>query len=341
MNNQNDNNNLIIKQPRFNEEFYGYKKIEDLFFNKINKNNLSNAYLFYGIKGLGKATFAFRVARFLLNKNKKKESKNLFVSKYEEIFKRIASLTHPDFKLIEKDPTTKKINIDLLQSILKDTYLSNLESEYKIIVIDSIDDISINKATNVLLKLLEDCPTKCIFLLIAHSLSKIPSTLISRCQKIYFNPLPKEKLKKWFSKTEQVNENNINAILNLSNGSLGKAIDIINNHEYIEIFNQSNKLIKNLANLKINILNNFFLLFNKNLNINFFLLIIQFVISDFIKELSHKNYQTKIINIYLSLFFEINKNINYFKFFNLDKNQSLNIIKYILLKHSNNHRNFK
>ena len=332
---KNHNENLSIDHPRFNDEFYGYKRIENLFIKQINNKNLSNAYLFYGIKGLGKATFAFRLSRFLLMKKKENKFENLFVSKSDSTFKTIASLTHPDFNLIEKDKTTKKINTYLLQSILKDTYSTNLESEYKIIIIDSVDDISTNKAYNILLKLLEDCPSKCIFLLIAHSLSKIPSTLLSRCQKIYFNPLPKEKLKQWFSKTKQVNKNNINIILNLSNGSLGKAIDIINNQEYIEILNQSNNLIKNLNNLKINIMDDFFFLYNKNLNIIFFLLILQFSISDFIKNLSNEENQEEKINIYLSLYFEINKNINNFKVFNLDENQSLKIIKYTLLKHSN------
>ena len=85
----------------------------------------------------------------------------------------------------------------------------------------------------------------------------------------------------------------------------------------------------------MNTLDDFFFLYNKNLDINFFLLIIQFSISDFIKNLSKENNQEEKINIYLSLYFEINKNINNFKVFNLDENQSLKIIKYTLLKHSN------
>ena len=77
-----DDNNFAITLPRLNNEFYGYEEIEDLFLKKIKNEKLSNSYIFYGIKGVGKATFAFRLARYLLNSDKNLiNNKNLFIDK--------------------------------------------------------------------------------------------------------------------------------------------------------------------------------------------------------------------------------------------------------------------
>ena len=74
-----------IVDPRFNDELYGFDKIEKMFLNVIRNEKLSNAYIFYGIKGVGKATFAFRLARFILNEDKKFDNK-LFISKDNKIY---------------------------------------------------------------------------------------------------------------------------------------------------------------------------------------------------------------------------------------------------------------
>ena len=67
-----------IVDPRFNDELYGFDKIEKMFLNVIRNEKLSNAYIFYGIKGVGKATFAFRLARFILNEDKKFDNQRKF-----------------------------------------------------------------------------------------------------------------------------------------------------------------------------------------------------------------------------------------------------------------------
>ena len=106
MNDQNSNLLKVI-DPRFNEELYGFNNIEKLFLNILKNDKLLNAYIFYGIKGVGKATFAFRLARFILNQEKNSDD-SLFVSKENKVFKSIASLSHPDFIFIYGDSSEKK-----------------------------------------------------------------------------------------------------------------------------------------------------------------------------------------------------------------------------------------
>ena len=63
---------IDIKHPRLNNEFFGFKKIDKYFLDVLKKEKISNAYLFYGIKGLGKATFAYKLSKCIL-----KNSNNL------------------------------------------------------------------------------------------------------------------------------------------------------------------------------------------------------------------------------------------------------------------------
>ena len=102
-----DSNLLEIINPRINKEFYGFDNIEKLFLNILRNKKLLNAYIFYGIKGIGKATFAFRLSRFILSQNKN-FNKNLYISKEDPVFKTVASLTHPDFILIESENNKNK-----------------------------------------------------------------------------------------------------------------------------------------------------------------------------------------------------------------------------------------
>ena len=330
---------IEIKHPRFNDEFFGFKKIEQYFLDILKKKKISNAYIFNGIKGIGKATFAYRLARCILNKNNNLNSiDSLYVSKENNIFKNIMNLSHPDINIIEPEDENKKINIEKLKSLDKITYGTSLESDYKIIIIDSLDNFSTKKSFSSLLKLLEDCPINCIFFLISHSLFKVPDTIKSRCQKIYFNPIPENTLRKWFENSEIIDKKNLDILINLSNGSLGRALEVINNNESFDIYSSAKKIINNFKNISKEEIDNFFSLFNNNLLLEDFLLIIQINIIQNIKELIIKknDIEKSVIDVYISLFFEINKKISNFRLYDLDSLQTLNTIRYIFVKHSEN-----
>ena len=330
---------IKIKHPRFNDEFFGFKKIEQYFLDILKKKKISNAYIFNGIKGIGKATFAYRLARCILNKDNNLESiDSLYISKENNIFKNIMNLSHPDINIIEPEDENKKINIEKLKSLDKITYGTSLESDYKIIIIDSLDNFSTKKSFSCLLKLLEDCPINCIFFLISHSLFKVPDTIKSRCQKIYFNPFPENTLRKWFENSEIIDKKNLDILINLSNGSFGRALELINNNESFDIYSGAKKIINNFKNISKEEIDNFFSLFNSNLLLEDFLLIIQINIIQNIKELIIKknDIDKSVIDVYISLFFEINKKISNFRLYDLDSLQTLNTIRYVFIKHSEN-----
>ena len=96
--------------------------------------------------------------------------------------------------------------------------------------------------------------------------------------------------------------------------------------------------LEHIENITKTEIDDFFSLYKSNLLLEDFLLIIQINIIQSIKELIiKKNEKDKLfIDVYISLFFEINKKINSFKLFDLDNLQTLNNVKYIFIKHSEN-----
>ena len=175
---------IEVEHPRFNDEFLGFKKIEEYFLEILRKKRISNAYLFHGIKGIGKSTFAYRLTRCILGKNDLENIKSLYIAKEENIFKKIINLTHPDLNIVESDIENKKINIEKLKLINKKTFSTSLESNYKIIIIDSLDDFNSKKSFSSLLKLLEDCPINCVFFLISQKLFLCGPCILVRVQRI-------------------------------------------------------------------------------------------------------------------------------------------------------------
>ena len=145
-------------------------------------------------------------------------------------------------------------------------------------------------------------------------------------------------LRKWFENSKIVEKKNLDILINLSNGSLGRALEIINNDESFDIYSGARKIINNFKNITKTEIDDFFSLYKSNLLLEDFLLIIQINIIQSIKELIIKKNETDkiFIDAYISLFFEINKKINNFRLYDLDSLQTLNTIKYIFIKHSEN-----
>ena len=119
---------------------------------------------------------------------------------------------------------------------------------------------------------------------------------------------------------------------------MGRAIEVINNNESFDIYLGAKKIINNFKNISKEEIDNFFSLFNNNLLLEDFLLIIQINIIQNIKELIIKknDIDKSVIDVYISLFFEINKKISNFRLYDLDSLQTLNTIRYIFIKHSEN-----
>lgn len=235
-----------------NPNLIGHKYAEDILLHSINRGKMHHAWLITGQKGIGKATLSYRVARFLLTGGADGGlfgvPDNMNIEAGHPIFNRTKQGSHPDFMFLspKTDPktgkTSNKILVDDTRKIAKFLSLTPAESEYRIIVIDSIDDMNRN-AANSILKILEEPPRNAIIFLVSHSPGKLLPTIRSRCRQLKMQPLDKYEILDVAKKTLDTEYiDNFEELNILSCGSPGILIDLYANdgvalyQEIAEIF---------------------------------------------------------------------------------------------------------
>ena len=173
--------------------------IEKRFLSSFNYSRMHQAFLLHGIKGIGKAGFALRVARFLLSQQisdtdlfEHKEYNTLDIMQDSKTYRMIEQNTHPDFLLLSKEQEGK-INVEQIRKIVSFLSLKSAISKYKVVIIDDIDNLNVS-SYNALLKILEEPPAFSIFFLISNAKDCLPKTITSRCMKYYFFPLSDDSL---------------------------------------------------------------------------------------------------------------------------------------------------
>ncbi len=208
------------------EDILGNDDVKKYLTNCIENKNFSHSYIFSGIKGVGKYTFAKDFAKCILEDS--------MMQDYYEL--------EPDGKSI------KVAQIRELQNVIniKPTF-----SEKSVYIIDDAD-LMTTEAQNSLLKTLEEPPEYAVIILIVHNERSVLSTVKSRCVNIKFNKLSDKDIKKYFLKNDlNFEDKNIN-VFKVLDGSLNN-IDFIRD-DYDELL----KLTVFVTNLKKNKVINFF-----------------------------------------------------------------------------------
>ena len=193
--------------PKNNSYLLGQEKAEQILLEGWRNNSLHNSWLISGIEGIGKATLAYRFAKFLLaaDADKKEQYTSLEISENNPVFKLVVNNAHPDLKIIERDYTDtdrrkilkaikegeqlsdeemkglKKsafIRVDDVRTINEFLTKRSADNNWRIVIIDSIDDMNPASA-NAVLKILEEPPYKTVMMLISHNPNKLLPTILS------------------------------------------------------------------------------------------------------------------------------------------------------------------
>lgn len=232
--------------PILTDGCVGHEDAESLVLDSINSNRLHHAWLITGAKGIGKATFAYRVAKYLLaNDTAKNQEDGLFGDTLESthpvsldiatdspILGRIKAGGHGDLLTLERSMDEKRkvmrnfIVVDDVREAHAMFHATSSEGGWRIIVVDSADEMNRN-AANALLKILEEPPQKALLLLVAHAPGKLLPTIRSRCRTIQLKPLSNEKVHQVLKeKFPNLDPNESQALAELADGSPGKAIHL-------------------------------------------------------------------------------------------------------------------
>ena len=231
------------------DDIIGNIKIKEILESAIKTNNILHSYLFVGTEGIGKSIFAKKFAKMILCVNENKQECN---NKCEACIK-FDNNNNPDFEFIE--PDGNNIKIDQIRQMNSKVMEKPIISEKKVYIINDSEKMT-KEAQNSLLKTLEEPPQYVVIILICSKENDLLNTIKSRCTKINFNDLSNEEINEYLKLNNYgILENNF---LNLSQGSIKKAIGVISSKELYEKISSLFNNIKNINKIEF-IRNNEFL----------------------------------------------------------------------------------
>ena len=166
---------LKYRPQRF-EDLIGQKVIVDTITNSLEVDKIPNAFLFTGIRGVGKTTIARILAKSL---NCSKGFKNLCSDDLCDQCRGITESRHID--VLEMDAASRT-GVDDVRDLIEFSRYGPTSSKYKIFIIDEVHMLS-KQAFNALLKTLEEPPKYLKFIFATTEVNKIPITVLSRCQR--------------------------------------------------------------------------------------------------------------------------------------------------------------
>ena len=320
-----DITNTEILPAKHQLQLFGYDDCFNLFIKLFHTNKLPNTLLLTGLKGSGKATFAYHFINYLLSyREKNKYSLNNFaINPDNKSFKSLCNFTHPNFFLLENNDVEENIKIENVKNTLrflnKSTYYSNI----KIVLIDNAEYLNFN-SSNALLKALEEPNRNTFFLIIHNSAARILNTIKSRCIQFKFFFTLREK-KNILENIIKQYKNNFNVDENDDNFYFDTPGNIL---KHLIILSDSNiDYPKDKLSCISYLIDKY-----KQKKDSQLLIFISLMIELFYKELSLKN--NKKLNVYFYNKFKILKQINDAKKFNLDKNNLLILLQEILKNES-------
>ena len=253
--------------PMLAREVIGHSSQKLSFLNSFANNRIPQCLLLAGDKGIGKASFAWLIAKFLLTT--KYQPADLKIDLNESninsilapqdggTLNRIISGTEQRVYIVRRGYNEKRkaffknISIEDVRDLQSYCSLSIADGGKRLIIIDTADDLN-KSSSNAILKLLEEPPKNTFFLLISHQPNLLLPTLKSRCQKLSFSNLDQpdlgEVLKAVGCKVEPSDEVSLSI---LSKGSAGAACRIINSN-CINLYRDILELASSLPNLNTN-----------------------------------------------------------------------------------------
>ncbi len=191
----------------------------NLFQLALKKRRLSHAYLFTGPEGVGKETTAWAFM-FHLFCEKNSEDPCGGCKSCKKLLKEL----HPD--VLKIYPEKREITIDQIRSINSFIKYPPLEGNYRIVLIKPAEKMNL-QASNALLKSLEEPPSYVIFILITENFTQLLPTIVSRSQVVRFRTLSSEVIKNFLMKKLSYEDKIAETLAEISQGSLGKAIEIM------------------------------------------------------------------------------------------------------------------
>lgn len=222
--------------PRVTATLVGHEAAEQAFLDAWAGGRVPHAWLIGGPQGIGKATLAYRIARFVLAGETPVGARatSLAMAPDAPVFRRIAAGGHGDLRVLEPNQInpdtnrpTREIVVPQVRRALDFLRQTSAEAGWRVLIVDQAEAMNRN-AANALLKVLEEPPAGCLILLTSGAPGRLLPTIRSRCRFVPLRPLDDATLIQIIRDAlPDLAPKEAQALARLAGGSLGRAEDLI------------------------------------------------------------------------------------------------------------------
>lgn len=221
--------------PRDTTALFGHETAENALLEAYRSGRFAHAWLIGGPPGIGKATLAYRMARFVLahpdaTAPAVRRATSLAVAADHPVSRKIAAQGHPDLLVLERGRSDSgalrsTIAVDDVRRTVGFFGATAGEGGWRVCLVDAVDDLNAAGA-NALLKILEDPPARALFLLISHAPGRVLPTIRSRCRRLMLRPLEERALAQALAAAGQAPEEELAEIAAFADGSVARALSL-------------------------------------------------------------------------------------------------------------------
>ncbi len=188
-----------VKLPRETTALFGHAEAEQALLASFQSGRVPHAWLIGGSPGIGKATLAYRFARFVLahpdpNASEVQKATSLAIDPDDPIARRIAAQAQGDLLVLERvvnEQTGKLYTVIRVEDVRRSvSFFGSTAGEggWRIAIVDAVDDLQ-REGANALLKVLEEPPERALLLLVSNAPGRVLPTIRSRCRRLLLRPL--------------------------------------------------------------------------------------------------------------------------------------------------------
>lgn len=222
--------------PREQQHLVGHADAERALLEAYQSGQLHHAWLIGGREGIGKATLAYRFARFLLAQQGAQVPTSFAIDPASPAARQVAARSHPNLLVLdlallgtEKEPA-RSISVEAVRRVISFFGSTSGDGGYRVAIVDCAEDLT-NSSANALLKAVEEPPQRSIFLIVSHAPQRIMATIRSRCRKLTLRPLGEADLREALRyagvDTGKIEAPRLARAIELAEGSVGHALELL------------------------------------------------------------------------------------------------------------------